>query len=257
MGSGVANYFKVLSPSNVNSFIDFRSMWFLTKVLKKELLKSPDMYRGIAVEGAITLALSGQSDVGAATATALQQYDESTADLDVDETKETRASIPALIALGIETLKPYGKLVGTQRKVWVEHGEFNATVLPWMGYIDFEFEGGVIVDLKVTKRAPSKLSGSHARQGAFYRAFCPNATRVDFVYLVALKREVKATILPLEDYENHLEDLRQGAVSMHAMLSISDDPQELVPLFYPAPDEWWLSDEFSRNTAKEVWRFAS
>lgn len=256
MGSGAPNYMKVFSPSSINGFLEYRSKWFLEKIMKKPLLSSVEAERGKAVELGISNHLTGACTPEQAVEVALAEYDQKTADLDVDDAMLCRADIAALVMAGIEALTPYGKLIAVQRKIWLDVGKIPETVLPWMGYVDFIFEGNIIVDLKVTGRTPSTMPAGHSRQGAFYAYAIPETARTDFVYLVPLKKGVNVVKHTLENQQSHFEDLRQGAIALHRVLSFSDDPNELTPIFFPDPHDWWLKDLLTRNIAKEVWSFA-
>lgn len=250
MVNGVTAYFKNLSPAKVNGFLDWRSKWFLSDIMKRRLPDSPDMKRGNAVEQGIVQNLLGNLSLEDAQAYAMKLFVEETADLDIDEVAECGASIPDLIAVGVEALKPYGKVESAQRKVT---GEISGTRLPWFGYSDIGFEGNVTVDLKVTGKTPSKMSFGHCRQGSFYKTYIPECQRVDFVYLIPLVKGVKTVTHTIEDAERHINDLRIGAQAMDRVLSISDKPLDLAPFFMPAPGDWWLSDPMAQALASEVW----
>lgn len=251
MGSGLPNYFKSLSPSKVNGFLDWRSKWFLTDVLKRRLPGSPDMHRGSAVENGICAFLAGSCPtLEEAQGWAMKAYKEYTADLDIDESEECGKAIPELVRVGIEAMKPYGKPIAFQRPVY---GKIDGTILDWFGKADIEFEGGVVVDIKVTGKTPSSMSYGHLRQGSYYQEFIPGCQRVDFVYLIPLKKETKTVTHTVQEHHKHIHDLRAGAIAMHKMLSISDDPLELAPLFIPAPGDWWLNDPMAISAACEVW----
>lgn len=250
MGSGLPAYFKNLSPSKVNGFLEWRSKWFLTDVLKRKLPPTPDMERGKAVEQGITQFLIGNLDMEKAEAWALELYREGTKDLDVNDSNEAAVVIPDLVRAGVEALKPYGAVTSVQRKVF---GKMDGTILDWFGYADIGFEGDVIADIKVTGRTPSEMSYGHLRQGSFYQHFIPDCKKVDFVYLIPLKGGVKTVTHTVKNTEKHIHDLKMGALAMHKMLSVSDDPMELAPLFHPAPGDWWLKDQMALSHAWEVW----
>lgn len=250
MGSGLPAYFKNLSPSKVNGFLEYRSKWFLTDVLKRRFPPSPDMERGKAVEQGITQFLIGNLSLEDAQDWAMKLYREGTADLDINDSNEASVVIPELVKVGTEVLKPYGKVTAVQREIW---GKIEGTILDWKGFTDIEFEGDVVTDIKVTSRTPSSMSFGHSRQGAFYQNFIPNCKRVDFVYLIPLKGGVKTVTYTVRNVERHLHDLKLGAQAMHKMLSVSDDPMELAPLFHPAPGDWWLNDPMAQSHACDVW----
>lgn len=250
MGSGLPAYFKNLSPSKVNGFLEWRSKWFLSDILKRRLPATPDMERGKAVEQGITQFLIGNLDLEKSQEWAMNLYREGTKDLDINDANESAVVIPALVEAGIKALQPYGKVTSVQRKV---HAQIDGTILDWFGYADIGFEGDVIADIKVTGRTPSEMSYGHLRQGSFYQNFIPDTKRVDFVYLIPLKGGVKTVTHTVTNPDKHIHDLRIGAQAMHKMLSVSDDPMELAPLFHPAPGDWWLKDPMAMSLACEVW----
>lgn len=253
MDNGLPQYFKNLSPSKVNAFLEWRSKWFLSDILKRRLPGSPNMERGKAVENGITSFLIGTLPLEDAKAYAMTLYADGTKDLDIDDATESGKPIPELVEAGIKALQPYGKVIGSQRRVG---GNMDGTILDWIGYTDLEFEGNIVVDIKVTGKIPPSMSHGHSRQGAFYQRFVPDCKRVDFLYLIPLKGGVKSVIHTVTDVEKHIHDLRQGAMAMHKMLSVSDDPKDLIPLFHPAPGDWWLKDPMAMNLATEVWNIS-
>ncbi len=248
----IANHLKVYSPSSVNSFLDYRARWYLEKVKGVKGVESVDMQRGKAVELGINRVYQGMSE-DEAIASSLADYDKSVADLDIDEAAEARAPIVELIKCGLEALKPYGKLTNMQRKLWVNQERVAGSHLPWMGYIDYDFEGGVIVDLKVTGRTPSALSAPHARQGSFYHLHTEGTTKTDFVYLIPLKAGCKSVTHTLTEPEKHWNIMLAGMNAMQTIFSNVTEPHLLDAIFTPSPSDFWLNDDLSRSNAREVW----
>lgn len=248
----IDQYIKAYSPSSINSFLDYRARWYLEKVKKMKGVESVDMMRGKCVELGINRVYQGLSQ-DEAISTALADYDTMVAPLDIDEAADAKKPIAELIALGIETLKPYGALKGMQRKIWVEQDKVSGSHLPWVGYVDYDFEGDVIVDLKVAGRTPSGLSAGHARQGSFYHKHTPETKRTDFVYLIPLKAGCKTITFTLQDADRHWNSMMAGMHTLQTIFSNITDPKLLDAVFTPSTTDYWLNDDLSRNQAREVW----
>jgi hypothetical protein len=247
---------KSLSPSAVNAFLDYRTMWFYTKILKRRLPDTCDMARGNAVEAAINAFLKKDGNaenskdetlIQECLDWALQSFDDAT-DLIVDEDKEEmRASISGLAKLGIETIVSYGEPVAIQRKVSCY---VQGVQLPWLGFLDYVFKGTDgkvrIVDLKVTGKTPSKLSPGHGRQGAFYEYALTvdgfDVEGVEFLYLIPLKKEMKAVKLPLENSPQHMKHLIAAAQAMENLVA-RYSVDELKEVYMPSPADWWITDK--------------
>lgn len=244
--------FKTLSVSNVNSFMDYPSRWYLERIKGFKGVGSPDMERGNAVElGIHNFYLTGK--LNESIDFAKKHYVTKTADLDLDEVAECGQPIGELIECGIEALRPYGELSSYQRKIWIDKEHVKGSPLPWIGFVDFDFVGGAIVDCKVTGKTPSELSSSHARQGAFYAKHSPNITKVDFMYLVPLKGGCKATIHTLTNTDAHYASLMSGMRAMNTILSEVKSSALLDAIFQPSPGEYWLADPMASHAARDVW----
>lgn len=246
---GVPDYFKHLSVSNVNGFISWRSKWYLERIAGFKSVMGPEAHRGSAVEHGVAHGLIQHAPPADCIALALHDYDELCADLDIDHTATIRDGIPALTTALLEHLKPYGKVVSTQREC---RGEFSQ--LPgvnWIGFIDFEFESGLIVDVKTKKQTPSELPSDWGRQGAFYhnRLGMP----VKFVCGIPLKGGPRIVTFDITDENGpqYLDQLLEGARAMDRILSLPKD--SLADVFTPSPDDWFLKDEMTFNAAKEIW----
>jgi hypothetical protein len=248
----MTNYFAAhgiehLSPSSCNTFAASPAMFILTKVLKKPTSVGAAAHRGSSVESGVTHGLMNPSaSLAECVEVARDSFARLTAlsgDSRLDKEKD---AIAPFVEQGLLCLRPYGQPVAVQTRIDLA---VEGLAVPIMGYLDFEFAGGVIVDLKTTHAVPSKISTSHARQVALYASARGDKATGRLAY-VSTK---KSAVYELENIPEHLKALSQIGLAIQKFLSISDDPQELASLIMPDVDSFYFSDPITRQAAFEVW----
>ena len=243
-----------LSVSHVNEFLNYRSRWFMSRILGYKFPMSVAGHRGTAVETGVAASLRDDNDADPITL-ALSQFDELCSEID-DSAKiaEERADIPRLIESGIEAMAEliatHGKVVKTQRKL---EAKLLTNGYPWIGYTDFEMADETIVDLKTSNRTNSAMPGNWGRQGAFYRFAATTFAEVKFLQLVPLKTKVNANVLTLVNDQRYLGQLRDAERAITALLSLN--PIDISPAFLPSPDDFFMDDKAIREAAATVWSF--
>lgn len=245
--AGVSDYFKHLSVSNVNGFISWRSKWYMEKIAGVKTPMGPEAHRGSAVEHGVTHGLIQGAALDVCQQVALDDYDELVADLDVDDAEACRGPIPDMVSALIDTLKPFGKVTSSQRRVSKEYDDLPG--VSWIGYADVIFDDVLCVDIKTKGRTPSSLPSDWGRQGTFYHDCL--SMPVKFVCAVPLKSGVKVHTFDLSTPEQYRTQLLEAAKSMDRVLSL---PKTVLPdVFQPSPDDWFLKDPMALNAAKEIW----
>lgn len=159
---------KHLSASSLNLWRGSPGLWALRYLANVKDDGNAAMWRGTAVEGGFHSILRG-FDLPAATDLALQNFDANSHGEITDEIDAERNLIPPMLKglAAFTAAKPFPPLIGTQLKI--EHW-YDDIPIPVIGYADFVFEDGLIVDLKSTKACPSQPRPDHARQVSLYMA---------------------------------------------------------------------------------------
>lgn len=156
-----------LSPSALNLWNANPGLYALRYLGKFFDEAGPAAWRGNAVEKGLNSWLI-LKEPDTALAVALAAFEEEARGLADSDTESEHALIAPMLEVAIAHCanlpSPY---FGAQTRV--EHNVAGLAV-PIVGYIDFVFEDGSIVDLKTTKRCPSEPKPDHVRQVALYMA---------------------------------------------------------------------------------------
>lgn len=236
-----------LSYSQGAMFIADPARWWLTYVLGHREPSNAAMERGKAVEFGVEHFLKNEFvDVDDAIDEAVKYFNRATALLVSNEERQKElVGIPGMVAWGIEAIRPLGVPIGYQEKIEIT---LDDVPVPVIGYIDWTFDG-LIVDLKTTNRMPSKISSSHRKQGALYRAAKGNYG-VQFLYTTPKR----SCFLELENDRQDLNELRRAFRAMEALCGLSDDRAEIEAILCPDFDSFYWSDQQTRNKGREVFK---
>lgn len=228
------------SPSSINMWVESPDAWLARYLFKRQFSMGAAAKAGIAVEEAISNVLRGQYEESA-TKAALENYNKAILFLCDASARDRIETIPAMVKMGLEQLKPYGEPEwedGKQKKINITAncGYFK---LPVIGYLDFHFpKHGMVVDLKTTSRMPSSMSASHKRQEAIYRKAMGNQ-RVGFLYLTPKKSAWLENPAP----EETLTDIKTILTRQEKFLSVSKDPSRLAELVHVTDSYYWSGSE--------------
>jgi hypothetical protein len=196
-------YIPHLSPSTINSFIERRSAFFDSKVLRAPFTANPAMARGTAVEHGINEWLRDPSLLPNLADIALEKFDQElvkyvkmASQSALDDMASLRLSIPGLVECAYKHFSsiwtfgmPIGqapvncKLPGVKRKI--------------TGFMDYFRPGKEVIDCKVSAKSPGKLSQGYCIQGAIYHHF--TGMPVEFHFIVANKTPKTEIIRMTED----------------------------------------------------------
>lgn len=204
------------SASSINAWHAAPDVWISEKLFGFKRPVGAAAHRGNAVESALVNILAYGVDQHEAVAQATAVFNEKTALLGDDNTDKERAIIAPCVAHGVAALAEYGKphfeVDGQQNKIeLICNGD--GWSLPVIGYTDLNYpQHGLIVDIKTTTRAPSKMSSEHNRQAAIYRKASGN-TQVRFLYLTPTKavwqecEDVAGTLAEIKSILNGQEEV--------------------------------------------------
>ena len=233
-----------LSPSNINAYITNQGFWMMRYLFGHREPTNAAMSRGNAVECGCDEGVRAGLDTDECIAIAVDDFNRRTA-LDVDA--ESRAAelenVPGMVEHGLELLRPLGEPVGYQKKIEIMLPEVP---VPIIGYLDWDYEDGSVVDLKTTKRCPSDISPSHRRQAAVYH----RAVEAPIKFLYATAK--RSAIYEYDPAGNDLEVVRQAAIRMGRFLSISNDAKELAAIVTPDTSSFFFNGTANREKCREI-----
>lgn len=235
-----------LSPSTCNLFASSPASFVLQKLLHVRSPVGAAAHRGTAVESGVVAALNGAS-AKEAVEIAQKEFSSLTA-LSGDPRREKEENaIADMVLTGIKELRDYGKPSSMQGKI--EYA-FEGLMVPMIGYYDLEWaDHGILTDIKTTHALPSKISTSHARQVALYRAARGDNLDARVSYITPKK---SATYV-LENPREHLSALHKIGLTIQRFLSLSDDPKVLASYVVPEVDSFYFADPLARKAAYDVW----
>ena len=250
------------SPSSINEFVAYRAKWCLRKIFGYSNFPSNcAMERGTGAEKGVSPILEGLVTEDEGIEIALKYFDDK-CNPDMKDYHEERATIPYLIRGAVKELKDkLGDLYTYQAKIEGVLHEYK-----YFGYTDFVFVDNstgkkIIVDLKTTKKKPSKLASSHARQIALYS----NALECDAVllYIIPYRKTDKKTKqvarrtegvwYELEDKEKHLKEAHEIMQAMDLLLYNCNDKYEVAKLCHPNTDDFFWDSPEIIAARKKVW----
>ncbi|MAL84383.1 MAG: hypothetical protein CMF11_08620 [Idiomarina sp.] len=244
-----------LSASAINEYIANPARWILHVSGYRDNLGIPAMWRGIAVDKALSRACF---DTSVSEAQIIQwAFDEF--DTRLEDAKASGATIfEAKVATERDNLTRYmqpaiphfrqlGVPLASQKKIKLE---FEELPIPIIGYLDLLYDG-VVRDIKSVNRLPSKVPDATSRQLAIYAAAEECTPVIDYVH--ATKTQSQVVVKPVLDIEHHMMVVRRAALNMMNLLSYSSDIQQVASLLVPDLDDWRWSDG-EREAARELWR---
>ena len=184
-----------VSASKINLFRNNLAMFIMNYGYGKRSSGSQQMTRGNLVEEAVKQILTKQMSSDDAIEKAQEDFVQTFADsnpfllLEPHHCKEYMNLSP-MINLSCEALEPYGIPIfdedNEQQKITYEIVDGDKKIEA-VGYLDFVFPNGKIVDLKTTNAMQSKMSAQHQLQRAIYKMARSNYS-VEFLYVTNKKK---------------------------------------------------------------------
>lgn len=235
------------SPSSLNLFSACPSMFVLERIIGIRQPVGSPAHRGTAVEDGVTAGLMDPAKpLDDCYAVALKKYDTISALSSDKRREEYRATIPDMVKMALEELRPYGVPSHCQQFVeWRPEG----LKYPIVGYLDYRWEDhGILIDLKTTEKLPSSIKIPHARQVALYATMTGDNVDARLTYTTPKKRATYR----LENVRDHLNALHQIALRCEAFLALSDDPEFFTKIIVPDLDSFYWGGP-ARQLAFEHW----
>jgi hypothetical protein len=237
-----------LSPSSLNEFSASQALFILRRLMKKNVgTVGAAAHRGTAVESGVAAGLKDPTaSLKDCVAVAMDQFNLLTA-ISTDPRKEKEQdSIPGFVEQALIALRPYGVPTSTQGLCEMQVEGLETKII---GYFDFLFPNGVLVDLKTTHALPSSISNAHARQVALYAS----VLGPDIKPCLAYCSSKKSGLLGLQNVQEHVKALQNMALQVQRFLELSDDPVVLSRLCAPPDvDSFYFNAPEARQAAFEV-----
>lgn len=235
------------SPSSLNLFSACPSMFVLERIIGIRQPVGAPAHRGTAVEDGVTAGLMDPAKpLDECYEVALKKYDKITGLSSDKRREEYRATIPDMVKMALEELRPYGVPSHCQQFVeWRPDG----LKYPIVGYLDYRWENhGIVDDLKTTEKLPSSIKIPHARQVALYATMTGDNVDARLTYTTPKKRATYR----LENVRDHLNALHQIALRCEAFLALSDDPAFFTKIIVPDLESFYWGGP-ARQLAFEHW----
>jgi hypothetical protein len=236
---------KHLSPSSLALYKAEPAFWCGRYLLGWKDEGGPKMWVGNAVEAGLHAFLHGQ-EVPACHQIAKDSFEQKALGVRDDEHDAAREEIPLMLAQAITILmkeKDSKPLFQVAVKHWVDGLD-----VPIVGYLDWQFVGGGILDLKTTRAIPSKPRSDHAAQVGFYckARDCASGT----LLYVSTKKGVLYDLTP-DDLEAGYRSLIVAAKAVKTLLTNAPTKQDALRTFAPDFDSFYWSDA-TRKMALEA-----
>lgn len=221
-----------LSASSLNTWNSSPAIWALRYALKvRDDTGSAAMWRGSAVESGLHAWLRGAS-MENAQLVASETFEANAQGLADDETDTQRRLAAPMLKAAANALEGnvLHPLVATQLRteLWLDD-----VPVPIVGYVDFVFEDGSLLELKTTTRCPSTPRHDHARQLSGYMKARECAT-AELLYVT----DKKHARYPIEDADRLVADMRRDALSLMRCLRRFETGADLLDALPINPDDW-------------------
>lgn len=203
-------------------------------------------HRGTAAEAGVAKGLlDPTADPADCAELALAEYDLLSA-LSGDPGRDReRDAIPGLVRQALAELRRYG--VPSECQKLVAHS-IEGVPVPVIGYLDFRFPSGIVVDLKTQLRLASEIKPAHARQVSLYVHATEDEGRL--CYCTPAKLAVYRLERPAEAFEALCNIARRLA----RFLAVSSDPHELAGMVAPNYESFYWNPQ-ARQLGREAFGF--
>jgi len=207
-----------VSASKINLFRNNLSMFIMAYGYGIRGSGSQQMTRGTLVEQAVKEVLTNELTLDQAIEKAQDNFMAEYFILDPQESKEYKNLRP-MIELSCQALEPYGVPIfdedDKQQLISYEIVDGDKKI-DAIGYLDFVFPDGKIVDLKTTNALQPKMSAEHQLQRAIYKMARSNYS-VEFLYVtnkksafyehgnaVDIMEDAKNIVRQMDNFCNHM-----------------------------------------------------
>ena len=249
-----------LSPSNINKFIAAPDAWVASYIYKVRFPGGWAMHQGTSVERGVEYGIyNPDAEVEECVEIATRSLIKSPILMAGTEEQlaKRRPIVRQMVETALEQLRPYGVPLAPPRgdrqwKISIPVNLPDGGVIDAIGYLDFRWPE-MVVDLKTTSSAPSRLSLSHAIQGTVYQMAVAKETGevlpMKFLYVLSRKKDPYVWIeLTEDDSREALAVIRHNVRAMFNLLRVcrtKDEVRDMVP--HDPSSFYWSDAEYQRN----------
>tara|TARA_R110000782_G_scaffold35088_2_gene84028 strand:+ start:29 stop:814 length:786 start_codon:yes stop_codon:yes gene_type:complete len=230
-----------ISASKINLFNADIPMFVMNYGIGKRTESPPAAVRGIVIEDAVASVLQGRRSVDEAVIKSCERFVQVFYALQSDSFAQYKYLRPC-IELACEALKDYGVPIfspdGTQEKIEfiLKHDNWK---IPVVGFLDFVFPNGKIIDLKTTNRLVSVMSTGHQIQRAIYQTARPDH-EVEFLYVTPKNFK----FLSDGDVPSLMDEIKTTVKRMDTFCSLMT-PQQAAMSIPINPDSFYWRDQYT------------
>ena len=237
-----------LSASSINMFAAEPALWIMERLLGKRGNVGPAAHRGTAAEAGIVHGLLDPvAPLAECQSIALVKFDQLTALSTSPRRDKEREAIPGIVDQGLQKLRQAGIPDEIQQRIEVT---LDDVPVPFLGFVDVGWtKHDIRLDIKTQLRLSSEISAAHARQVSLY------VHGTNFTGRLGYFTPLKCAVYVLDDVPQHVNAVRQIAIRMEKLLSISRDPQEIAGLVVPNYDSFYWSDSATRAMGQDTFGF--
>lgn len=242
-----------LSASSINEYIQNPARWLLHVSGYRDRAGIPAMWRGTAVDKAITSALLENLSDDEAVAEAQSSFNDERASalannqfVNEKKSKSESEAVERYLRIALPHYRSLGAPIASQKKIKLE---YEWLPIPIIGYLDLKYDG-VVRDIKTVGRLPSSVPMTVCRQLAIYATAEKALPLVDYIH--STKASSQVVVMGVADVEGHMRVVERAARSMMNLLSYSEDIKEITQLIMPNFDDWrWSAGE--KDEARKLW----
>jgi hypothetical protein len=236
------------SASQLNSFIEYRSSWYLQRIKGIRTNVGVHAFRGTAVEAGINYFIENDDATKeSAIKHALSVYSDE-AGVQTNDFAIRQSIAPCVIA-GIESFEDKGYFLNPPELQSEINIRLPGCKIDLYGKLDYKFADKV-VDNKVTSKTPKSLKQGYILQGAVYKK--ATGLPVVFHFIVPLKTSTKVVEIELsdDDYAYGMELATTAAQHIERIYDSLDgiDGRLLDALFFTNPSSLFNWDEKSLHS---------
>ena len=239
-----------LSANNINTFITNPAQWVMNYIYKLPYSSSAAAERGKYIEKALFHILGNGESVDKVIEEQSYFFAETCKEMKID--KEEYEQEYHFIRKAIDVLpkhfEKFGKIISYQKAIGYMYKGIYIK-----GYVDFEFEKNLIVDLKTSKQL--KVTLGHKIAQHIYKT----ATNMEnkLFYIQVLKKSENVMEYQLTDEDNVKIPILilQAIENMNYFCSLANSKDDFKRLITPNPDDWKWNDETKLKARKDIWGF--
>ena len=237
---------KHLSPSSLNLWANEPALYVLKYLhgLRDEMGAAAK--RGTAVEAGLDVFLMNrQASVEDCTQVAIDNYRLNTGGLADDEHEKEAGLIAPMLTQAIGAMRNAPPMIARQLSIetWID-----GIPVPSIGFLDYVFDDGSIVDLKTTARLPSAPRPDHIRQVSIYAQ--ARQAPVSLLYVTPAKHARYHA--SADQVAEGLAEVTRIAKTLARVLNASSTAADVAEFVVPKFDSFYWNDN-SINAARKVW----